>query len=71
MLVEETTMKEPTLFGQPKYDVEDAARTLRKARELEKAKPALYLAAIKQLKREQNSIADVIRAAKKSKRISV
>lgn len=60
-------MKEPTLFGHPKYDVENAARTLREARELEKSKPGLYAAAIKQLNREQNAIGDVLRAAKKSK----
>ena len=60
--------KEPMLFGYPKYDVESAARTLEEARELEKAKPGLYTAAIKQLKRRQNAIGDVLRAAKKSKR---
>ena len=59
--------KEPTLFGHPKYDVEDAARTLRKARELEKSKPGLYQAAIKQLEREQAAIVDVIRAARRSR----
>ena len=68
MLVEKT-MREPTLFGQPKYEVEEAARTLRKSRELETTKPAIYAAAIKQLKREQNAIGDVLRAAKRSKRI--
>ena len=62
-------MREPTLFGQPKYEVEDAARTLQKARELEKAKPALYTAAIKQLERQQNAIGDVLRAAKRSKKV--
>ena len=61
--------KEPTLFGYPKWDVESAARTLREARELEKAKPGLYAAGLKQLKREQRAIGDVLRAAKKSKRV--
>ena len=56
------------LFGMDRYEVEDAARTLRKARELERAKPKLYVAAIKQLNREQNAIADVLQAARKSKR---
>ena len=67
----ETTMayKEPMLFGYPKYDVESAARTLEESRELEKAKPGLYAAAIKQLKRKQNAIGDVLRAAKMSQRI--
>ena len=66
MLVEKT-MKEPTLFGQPKYEVEDAARTLQKARELEMTKPVLYTAALKQLKRQQNAIGDVLRAANRAK----
>lgn len=61
--------KEPTLFGYPKWDVENAADTLSKARELEKAKPGLYKAAIKQLERKQNAIGDVLRAAKKSKKV--
>ena len=61
-------MKEPTLFGYPKYDVEDAARTLEKSRELEKSNSGLYNAALKYLNRKQNAIADVIRAARKSKR---
>ena len=69
MLVKETTMKEPMLFGHPKYEVESAARTLEESRELEKAKPGLYAAALKQLKRKQNAIGDVLRAAKRSKRI--
>ncbi len=68
MLVEKT-MREPTLFGQPKYDVESAARVLREARELEKAKPAIYAAALKQLARTQNAIGDVLRAAKRSKKV--
>lgn len=68
MLVEKTMMaKEPTLFGYPKYDVESAARTLEEAHELERAKPGLYEAAIKQLKRKQNAIGDVLRAAKRAK----
>ena len=73
MLVEETTMayKEPMLFGYPKYKVESAARTLREARELEKVEPGLYAAGLKQLKREQTAIGDVLRAARKSKRTSV
>jgi len=70
MLVEQPVMaKEPTLFGYPKWDVENAADTLSKARELEKSKSGLYQAAIKQLKRKQNAIGDVLRAAKRSKRI--
>jgi hypothetical protein len=69
MLVEKTTMKEPILFGHPKYEVECAARTLEEARELETAKPGLYAAAIKQLKRKQNAIGDVLRAAKRSKKV--
>ncbi len=68
MLVEKT-MSEPTLFGQPKYEVESAARTLQEARELEKAKPAIYAAALKQLARTQNAIGDVLRAAKRSKKV--
>ena len=68
MLVEKT-MKEPMLFGYPKYEVESAARTLSESRELEKGKPGLYAAALKQLKRKQNAIGDVLRAAKRSKRI--
>ena len=68
MLVE-NTMREPALFGQPKYEVEEAARTLQKARELEKTKPAIYAAALKQLTRTQNAIADVLRAAKRSKKV--
>jgi len=59
--------KQEMLFGFPKYDVEDAARSLERARELEKAKPGLYKAAIKYLGRKQLAIADVIRAARKSK----
>ncbi len=62
-------MKESTLFGEPKWDVEEAARTLSKARELEKSKPKLYAAALKQLRREQNAIGDVLRAAKRSKKV--
>ena len=60
--------KREMLFGFPKYDVEDAARTLERARELERAKPGLYKAAIKHLGRKQLAIADVIRAARNSKR---
>jgi len=59
--------KEPMLFGHPKYKVESAARTLEEARELEKAEPDLYKAALKQLKRRQNAIGDVLRAARRSK----
>jgi len=68
MLVEKT-MKEPMLFGHPKYDVESAARTLEEARELERTKPSLYVAALKQLKRKQNAIGDVLRVAKKSNKV--
>ncbi len=57
------------LFGEDRWDVEEASRTLTKARDLEKRKPKVYLAAIKYLEREQKSVADVIRAAKKSKGI--
>jgi len=59
--------KEPKLFGYPKYDVEEAARTLEKARELEKTKSGLYGAAVKYLQRKQLAIVDVIRAAKRAK----
>jgi hypothetical protein len=67
----ESTMayKEPMLFGHPKYEVESAARTLEEARELEKSKPAIYAAALKHLKRKQNAIGDVLRAAKKTKKV--
>lgn len=70
MLIEESAMayKEPMLFGYPKYEVEGAGRTLSDARELEKSKPGLYDAAIKHLKRKQNAIGEVIRAARKSKK---
>lgn len=61
--------KEPKLFGYPKYDVENAGRTLSEARELEKSKPGLYDVAIKHLKRKQNAIGDVLRAAKRSKKV--
>lgn len=67
-MTEEPTMaREEKLFGQPKWDVEEASRTLSKARELEKSKPTLYVAAVKNLKRQQAAIADVIRAAQKTK----
>ena len=70
MLVETKMVdKEPKLFGYQKYDVESDGRTLSEARELEKSKPGLYAAAIKHLERKQLAIVDVIRAAKKSKRI--
>lgn len=59
--------KEPTLFGYPKYEVENAGRTLSEARELEKTKPGLYGAAIKHLEQKQKAIVDVIRAARKSR----
>ena len=65
-----TIMKEEKLFGFDRWNVESAARTLKEARELEKLKPGLYKAAIKQLGREQTAIADVIRAAKRSKGVS-
>lgn len=58
------------LFGEDRWDVKEAARTLTKSRELEKTKPKVYLAAIKYLERQQRSVADVIRAAKKSKGIT-
>ena len=61
--------KEPMLFGHPKYKVESAARTLQEARELEQVEPSLYAAALKQLKRQQNAIGDVLRAAKRSKKV--
>ena len=63
-------MRPEKLFGEDKYEVEEASRTLTKARDLEKRKPKVYLAAIKYLEREQKSVADVIRAAKKSKGIN-
>ena len=49
--------------------MESAARTLEESRELEVAKPGLYVAAIKQLKRKQDAIGDVLRAAKRSKKV--
>ena len=69
MLIKGETMAQEKLFGQDKWDVEEAARTLSKARELEKSKPKVYVAAIKYLERQQRTVADVIRAAKKSKGI--
>jgi len=66
MLVEKT-MKEEKLFGFPRWDVESAGDTLSKARELERTKPGLYIAAIKHLERKQKAIGDVIRAAKRAK----
>lgn len=68
MMVDKTMPKEERLFGHPKWDVENAADTLSKARELEKSKPDLYVAAIKLLERRQKAIADVIRAAARTKR---
>ncbi|HEC65168.1 MAG TPA: hypothetical protein ENI23_07740 [bacterium] len=57
------------LFGEDKWEVEEAARTLTKSEDLETRKPKVYLAAIKYLERKQGSIAKVIRAAKKTKGI--
>lgn len=52
--------KSPTLFGQDKYEVESAARTLREAEEMAKANTPIYQAAIKHLKQQKNSIGAVI-----------
>lgn len=57
------------LFGEDRWEVEEASRTLTKARDLEKRKPKIYLAAIKYLEREQRTVADILRAAKKAKGI--
>ena len=59
--------KEPMLFGQPKYDVEDAARILRKAEELQQSNSVLHTAALKYLKMEQKSIGAVLGRAIRSK----
>jgi hypothetical protein len=58
----------PKLFGQNKYDVEDAARTLRKAKELEQTNSPLYQAALKYLAREQKSIGAILGKSIASKR---
>jgi hypothetical protein len=60
--------KEPKLFGENKYEVESAARTLREAEELAKANTPIYQAAIKHLKSQQTSIGAVIGKALARKR---
>lgn len=63
-----TMAKEEKLFGLPKWNVEQAADTLGKAQELE-LDSDLYNAAIKLLKRRQNTIGSVLRAARRVKEI--
>lgn len=60
--------KEPMLFGQRKYDVEEAARHLQKAKELEEANTPVYQAALKYLEREHKSIGAVLGRALSRKR---
>ncbi|KKK85349.1 hypothetical protein LCGC14_2774210, partial [marine sediment metagenome] len=47
MIGENTMVREPQLFGQPKYEVESAADNLARAKELETTKPEIHAAAIK------------------------
>jgi len=56
-------MREPKLFGQDKYEVENAADTLSRAHELESIKPEIYAAALKLLKKRQIAISAVLRAS--------
>ncbi len=60
--------KHPMLFGQDKYEVESAARTLRESEEMAKANTPIYQAAIKHLKQQESSIGAVIMKALARKR---
>ena len=54
--------EQPKLFGEDKYAVEDAARILTEARELETAKPKIFVAALKVLERRQRVIGSILKA---------
>lgn len=57
-------VKEEKLFGYPKWEVEDLAGTITKAREAEGLKPNLYNAALKLLDRRQKAIVAILKSAK-------
>jgi hypothetical protein len=56
-------VKRHLLYGQDKYEVENAARTLREAEKLAKENSPIYQAAIKHLKDQEKSIGSVISRA--------
>lgn len=57
------SINEPKLFGQPKYEVERLADTLREAEEAKNTKPDLYEAALKLTKKRQIALGAVLKAA--------
>ncbi len=57
-------MVQEKLFSEDKWEVENAADILTKARELEKTKPAIYVAALKLLKRRQVVIGAILKSRK-------
>jgi len=56
------TVKEETLFGHPKYEVESLADTIMRAKEAENTKPELYQAAMKLLGRRQKALGAVLKS---------
>ena len=57
-------MAQEKLFGEDKWEVENAASTLTSAHELEKTKPAIHAAALKLLKKRQVVIRAILKSRK-------
>ena len=55
--------EERKLYGMPKWEVENAADTLRKASEMEASEPKLYAAALKLTARRESALGAILRAA--------
>jgi len=59
------TPKEEKLFGFPKYEVENLADTIMRAKEAESTKPELYDAALKVLGNRAKALGSVLRMARR------
>lgn len=56
------SMKEPKIFGQPKYEVENMADSITRVKEAERSQSAIYKAAVKLLKRRQKALTSLLRS---------
>lgn len=57
--------KEEKLFGFPKYEVENLADTIMRAKEAESTKPGLYDAALKVLGNRAKALGSVLKMARR------
>ena len=60
-------VKEETLYGHPRYEVENLADTIMRAKEAEKTKPDLHSAALKLLQRRQSALGAVLKSLRKKR----